>query len=146
MRDVEERTRKKTPVEELLDDVESYIEDWFQAKLPFAFHGRVRWTPPTDVYETADEFHVTMAIPGIEPEDVKVEFERAMLSVRGIRREAACDNARYHKMEIPIGPFERRVRINRPVRADDIGVSYRCGLLRIVLPKSQTEPRDVPID
>lgn len=141
-----ERFRKKTSVEELLDDVESYIEDWFQAKLPFAFSGRVRWIPPTDVYETDTEFHVTLAVPDIRPENVRVEFERDTLVVRGIRNESCRERRRYHKMEIPIGAFERRIRLGRPVRADEIRVRYEGGLLRVVLPKAETVPGEIPID
>lgn len=143
---MEERTRKKTPVEELLDDVESYIEDWFQAKLPFAFHGRVRWTPPTDVYETEAAYHITMSVPGLDTGDCKVEFEQGTLIVRGVRREPCEGTRRYLKMEIPVGPFERRIRMGRAVEIDEIRVDYEDGLLRIELPKAEPVRRDVPID
>jgi len=144
---VDERARKKTPVEDLLDDVESYIEDWFQAKLPFSFSGRVRWTPPTDVYETEDEFAITLAVPGIEPADVRVELDVDTLVVRGVRREACGERRRYHKMEIPVGPFERRIRLGRALRAGDVRVRYDGGLLRIVVPKSPAAAaREIPID
>lgn len=141
-----DRARKRSPVEELLEDVESYVQELFQSKLPFAYHGRVRWTPPTDVYETEEEFHVVMAVPGLERDDVKVEFERDTLRVRGCRPEPAGEKRDYYKMEIPVGPFERRVRIGRAVRAEDIRVLYEDGVLRIALPKSRTGPVEVPID
>lgn len=144
-RSVKDPTAKKTPVEELLDDVESYIEDWFQAKLPFAFTGRVRWTPPTDVFETETEFRITLSIPGIRVEDARVDLHRDTLIVRGIRREACGERRHYHKMEIPVGPFERRIRLSRPIRPDDIAVRYEDGLLRIVVPKAATSARDIPI-
>lgn len=141
-----DRARRKSPVEELLDDVESYVEELFQSKLPFTYHGRVRWTPPTDVYETEEEFHVTMAVPGLKKDDVTVEFERDTLKVRGLRPELAGGTCHYYKMEIPVGPFERRVRIGRPIRSDAIRVRYEDGMLRISLPKSGTGPVEVPID
>jgi HSP20 family protein len=139
-----DKTREKTPVEDLLADIDSYIHDWFQAKLPFTFQGGVRWTPPTDVYETEDAVHVTMAIPGIRPEDMSVHFEHDTLLVRGIRRERCGDSRRYHKMEIPVGAFSRRLRVARTVNADGIKVAYSEGMLQVTLPKSH--PRvDVPI-
>lgn len=143
---MEEKTRQKTPVEEILDDVESYIEDWFQAKLPFAFHGRVRWTPPTDVYETEDEIHVVLASPGMSTDDFQVEFERDTLDIRGVRRETAGKKRHYHKMELPVGPFQRRIRVARPIRADEIRVRYENGLLHVRLPKGEGGSKDIPID
>jgi HSP20 family protein len=130
-----DKTREKTPVEELLADIDSYIHDWFQAKLPFTFQGGVRWTPPTDVFETEDAVHVTMAIPGIRPEDMSVHFEHDTLLVRGVRRERCGDSRRYHKMEIPVGAFSRRLRVARQVDADGIKVAYTDGMLRVTLPK-----------
>ncbi|MBW3661283.1 MAG: Hsp20/alpha crystallin family protein [Gemmatimonadetes bacterium] len=141
-----DRTRKRSPVEELLDDVESYVEELFQSKLPFAYHGRVRWTPPTDVYETEEEFHVVMAVPGSKKDELKVEFERDTLRVRGMRHEPAGEKRHYYKMEIPVGPFERRVRLGRGIRSDEIRVRYEEGLLRISLPKARPGSVEVPID
>ena len=143
-----EKPREKTPVEELLADIDSYIHDWFQAKLPFTFQGGqggVRWVPPTDVYETEDALHVTMAIPGIRLEDMSVRFEHDVLVVRGVRREGCADARHYHKMEIPAGSFSRRLRVARPVKGDAIEVAYQDGMLRITLPKARAPRVDVAI-
>lgn len=141
-----EKTREKNPVEELLADVEAYIGDWFQTKLPFSFRGGLAWTPATDVYETEGEYRVTMAVPGMRVEDFSVQFDRDILRVRGIRHEPCSDKRHYHKMEIPVGPFERSVRLSCPVRVEDIAVTYRDGLLGIALPKTRSERIDVSID
>src|SRR5688500_6023752 len=141
-----DKSDDRTSVEEFLADVESYIDEWFRAKLPFAFHGGMRWSPPTDVFEDENEIRVTMAIPGIRVEDISVGFERATLTVRGVRREPCSSRRRYHTMEIPVGPFGRRVRILRPIEEDAIKVRYTEGLLRISLPKAASEQLDVPID
>lgn len=141
-----DKTREKTPVEELLADIDSYIHDWFQAKLPFTFQGGVRWTPSTDVYETEEAVHVTMAIPGIRAQDMSVQFEHDTLHVRGMRSEPCDDSRHYHKMEIPAGAFSRRLRIARPIDADAVEVSYADGMLRVTLPKARGGRVDVPID
>lgn len=140
-----DKTRDKTPVEELLADIDSYIHDWFHAKLPFAFQSGARWTPATDVFETENALTVTMAVPGIRAEDLSVRFDQGILHVRGIRREGCADGRRYLKMEIPAGPFSRRLRVGRPVDADEIEVSYRDGMLRVTLPKLRPARMDVPI-
>ncbi|MDX1622413.1 MAG: Hsp20/alpha crystallin family protein [Gemmatimonadota bacterium] len=133
-------------MEELLDDVEGYIDDWFQAKLPFAFQGRIRWTPPTDVYETEEAIHVVLAIPGLDTDDCKVEFESDTLTIQGVRRETAGGKRHYHKMELPVGPFRRRIRIVRPIDSESVRVRYEDGLLRVRLPKAERGSREIPID
>lgn len=141
-----EKTHEKSPVEELLADIDTYIQDWFQAKLPFSFRGGVRWAPPTDVYETEEALHVTMAVPGVRLEDISVRFERDVLHVLGVRREQCGDVRRYQKMEIPAGPFSRRLQVARPVDAGGIEVSYDDGMLRITLPKVRGARVEIPID
>jgi HSP20 family protein len=91
-----------------------------------------------------DDYRVTMALPGMSTEDIEVHFERDTLRVRGVRRERRGDPRNYFKMEIPVGPFERRIRLPRSIRADEIAVNYDNGLLRITVPK--VSPVDVPIE
>ncbi|MFN2421518.1 MAG: Hsp20/alpha crystallin family protein [Gemmatimonadota bacterium] len=143
---MKDESRDRTSVEDLLADVEAYIDEWFRGKLPFTFARDVRWTPPTDVYETETDIRVTMAVPGIRVENVAIEFDRGVLTVRGERREACSDRRRYYTMEIPVGSFGRRVRISRPVDPDGIKVTYTDGLLRVTLPKVRSDRLDVPID
>lgn len=135
---------KKSGVEELVADVEAYIDEWFQAKLPFNFQGGVRWTPSTDVFETDADYQIIMALPGLKTEDIQVQLDDDVLRVRGARGEVCEARGRYIKMEIPVGSFERRVRLPRSIRADEIAVRYEDGLLRVTVPKAA--PVDVPIE
>lgn len=139
-------TKTKGAVEDLLADVEQVLDEFFHGRLPFGFRGEVRWTPPTDVYETEEEILVTIALPGLRREDISVSFDRGTLAVLGVRHETCSGKRRYHKMEIPVGPFARRFRVLRPIQSDEIRVTYEDGLLRIVLPKEPPSQVDVPID
>jgi HSP20 family protein len=136
----------RTAVEEFLADVETYIDEWFRAKLPFNFTGGIRWTPPTDVYETETDVRVTMDVPGIRVEDLGVQFNLGTLTVQGLRREPCSDRRRYYTMEIAVGRFARRIRISRPIDPKNIRVNYVDGLLTITLPKLRPDRLDVPID
>jgi HSP20 family protein len=139
-------TKTKGVVEDLLADVEQYIDEFFHGRLPFGFRGEVCWTPPTDVYETEEEILVTVALPGLRREDISVSFDGGTLAVLGVRREECSGKRRYHKMEIPVGPFARRFRVLRPIQSGKLRVNYEDGLLRIVLPKESLSRVDVPID
>ena len=70
------------------------------------------WEPPVDVLETEREVLVFMALPGVEPERVEAAIDGADLVVAGSRvLPAALRTAVIHRLELPQGRFERRVRL-----------------------------------
>ncbi|CAN5681528.1 N/A [soil metagenome] len=106
------------------------------------------WRPETDLYETADTYHVVLDLAGVDPEHLAVEMEGEVLTIRGVRMEGSRAGRRYHAMEIAAGPFERRVRVARPVELSGISASYQRGILEVRLPKAEERPagrRRVPI-
>ena len=65
-----------------------------------------------DVLETESDVQVLMALPGVDPERVEAAIEGADLVVAGIRvLPAALRTAIIHRLELPQGRFERRVRL-----------------------------------
>ncbi len=72
----------------------------------------VNWEPPVDVFESEQELTIVAALPGVEPQDIELAVERGVLLVAGVRRMPACAHrAAIHRMEIPHGRFERRIRL-----------------------------------
>jgi HSP20 family protein len=70
------------------------------------------WEPPVDVLETEHEVLVLMALPGVDPEQVETAIDGADLLVAGARvLPAALRTAVIHRLELPQGRFERRVRL-----------------------------------
>jgi len=70
------------------------------------------WEPPVDVLETEREVLVLMALPGVDPERVEAAIDGADLVVAGSRvLPAALRTAVIHRLELPQGRFERRVRL-----------------------------------
>jgi len=73
---------------------------------------RMAWEPPVDVLETEREVLVFMALPGVEQERVEAAIEGSDLVVGGSRvLPAALRTAIIHRLELPQGRFERRVRL-----------------------------------
>ncbi len=83
---------------------------------------RVTWEPPVDVFRTATELWVLVALPGVEAGAVEVGLEGGTLVVAGQRQlPEAFRSAHVHRLEIPYGRFERRIplpvgRYEGPVR------------------------------
>jgi HSP20 family molecular chaperone IbpA len=70
------------------------------------------WEPPTDILETDIEVLVLVALPGVNPDNVEAVIEDKDLLVTGTRvLPAALRTAVIHRLEIPQGRFERRIRL-----------------------------------
>ena len=70
------------------------------------------WEPPLDIYETEAELWIIAALPGVELPDLDVSVEGNVLFIAGQRRlPAAARGASIHRLEIPHGRFERRIRL-----------------------------------
>ena len=72
----------------------------------------VNWEPPVDVFETEQELTIVAALPGVEPQEIEIAIQQGMLRVAGVRQLPACvHGAAIHRMELPQGRFERRIRL-----------------------------------
>jgi HSP20 family protein len=93
------------------------------------------WSPPTDVYETEDNYVIKVEIAGMRDEDFEVAFENNHLMISGYRSDLNERRA-YHQMEIRFGRFELAVEVPTTVDMEKATAEYKDGFLLIVLPKS----------
>jgi len=90
-----------------------------------------------DVVEAKDKWLLTMDLPGLSQNDIKVEVNDDMLTLSGERRaEQRQESDRYHRFERAYGSFQRSWRVPRNVKQDAISASYDNGVLRVTLPKA----------
>jgi len=76
---------------------------------------RPQWQPPVDIYETRDAVWVITALPGVAAEHVLVEVRGNVLTIAGERRvPTPAQSGVLHRLEIPHGRFERRLRMPFP--------------------------------
>jgi len=70
------------------------------------------WEPPVDMIETERDVLVLVALPGVDPDRVEAAIDGADLVVAGSRvLPAELRTAVIHRLELPQGRFERRVRL-----------------------------------
>jgi len=97
---------------------------------------RPSWEPPVDVFESSEELWVIVALPGVDPESVRVELAGNMLVVGGERPlPPNFRSAQVHRLEIPHGRFERRVGLP-PAGYDVAGQELLHGCLFLTLKKT----------
>lgn len=108
---------------------------------------RCVYEPAADVREDENEYCIVMDLPGVEPGDIEVRFEKGRLAVRGKvqpRREAGT---RYHVREYGVGDYAREFRLTSSVDADGIAAEMQDGRLTLHLPKaSAAKPRTIPVN
>jgi HSP20 family protein len=70
------------------------------------------WEPPVDMLETEHEVLVLVALPGVNPDRVEAAIDGGDLVVAGMRvLPSELRTAVIHRLELPQGWFERRVRL-----------------------------------
>jgi len=115
----------------LLDRAESLHREFFR----IGGEAGPSWEPPADVYETEREVLIEIALPGVDPDGVKIAFGSGILMVSGERRLPAIPGpAVIRRMELPHGRFERRIRLDAG-RYELTKQALADGCLRLVLRK-----------
>jgi len=108
-----------------------------------SWHARSNiWSPPTDVYETEENYMIKVEIAGMRDEDFDVALENNILMIRGHRSDFNERRA-YHQMEIRFGRFELAVEIPVTVDMEKAAAEYKDGFLMIMLPKAKTKQDEV---
>lgn len=97
-----------------------------------------------DVAETPAEVIVTVDVPGIPKEDLKVEVKDGILTVGGDRRvsseeEQQGDGYQYRMRERSYGSFQRSMKLPDNVDASRISAEHEEGILTIRMPKIAKE-------
>jgi len=103
-----------------------------------ASHGRTpSWEPPVNVVETDESLWVISALPGVGVDRVNVRLEGRELVIAGERPlPRCCSEGELKIWEIPLGRFERRLRLVGSEKPLSLGeMSLQDGLLIIKLRK-----------
>ena len=94
----------------MLDEADRVHRQFFQLGSPGS--RRPSWEPPVDIFETATELWVQVALPGVPAERIQVVVEKRRLVVSGDSPlPEAFRKAAVHRLEIPHGRFERGVEL-----------------------------------
>ena len=103
--------------------------------------------PAMDVIESDKDLTIRVDLPGLKPDDVKVEVEDNTLTVSGeVGDTVEKEGDRYHYRERSYGAFQRSVRLPGTVDTDKVDATFENGVLNIVLPKlPQAQPKQIAV-
>ena len=105
------------------------------------------WMPPVDIAEDNDRILLTTELPGFKEDQIEIQMEGGMLTLRGERKfEEEKDGRNYHRVERAYGQFVRSFTLPSNVNREAIKANFSDGLLQIELPKrEESKPRQIRI-
>ena len=97
------------------------------------------WTPPVDLYETAEDYVLTAELPGLTRDQIDIHAEERRIVIRGARsadpgRDIPCEQ--YHRVERGHGRFSRAFSLPEIIDIDAITADLKDGILTISIPKA----------
>lgn len=107
----------------------------------------VHWHPRADVREMKENFVLTFELPGVNKDDIHIQYEDGQLKVEGERKQDETpEGTRSLREERRFGKFSRVFKVNAKVQGDQIDAEFKDGLLTITLPKAEEiKPKDIKI-
>ncbi|MGL4629794.1 MAG: Hsp20/alpha crystallin family protein [Leadbetterella sp.] len=106
--------------------------------------------PSANILEHEDEFQISLAAPGYQKEDFKVEITEKTLKI-SVQKEQNEEESVGKKLrqEYSFQNFTRTFRLPNTVDTSNIAAQYNQGLLTLVIPKREEakpkEPRVLEI-
>ena len=131
----------------LREEMDKMFEDFF-GKTDFPSIGDGAWIPPIDVQQTKKDVIVMMDIPAIDPREISISIMEDRITIKGERkREEEVKEVDYYRSERVYGSFQRIIQLPAEVVGDKAKASYKDGVLKITIPKSQKAvPKEVKVE
>ena len=104
--------------------------------------------PPADLLVDDEGVTVYMDVPGIRGEDLDIELENDILSIRGDRPFPYEDrgDAAIRRIERGFGSFERTLRVPQGLDPDAVQAALSNGVLELRIPQPESlKPHRIPI-
>lgn len=96
------------------------------------------WREPlADVWETDDAVYVTLELPGVNKDDIKLDITENQVEVKvDLQKEKKEEKEGYRRFERQYRGFYRLIALPTEVVPEKAEASYKNGVLEIKLPKA----------
>ena len=93
---------------------------------------------PVDIKDTPEAVLVKAELPGMNKEDIKVNFKDNILVFKAERKqENKAEGANYLRIERNYGTFIRSFSVDVPIKKEEIKARFQDGVLEVILPKAE---------
>jgi HSP20 family protein len=111
--------------------------------------GESLWSPAIEVREGDGQLKVHADLPGLKPEDVRVEVTNDQLIIQGERKhEQEEKNKGVYRSERHYGQFYRAIPLPEGAKAEQAKAQFKNGVLEIAIPapEQKSNRREIPIE
>ena len=138
------RWNPATTVPTLQDRINRLFDDMFpETQEDF---GLMDWRPTVDTYEKEDAIVFKAELPGVKKEDVDIDINNNVLTIKGERHYEDVKDEEYYRRERFHGKFQRAFTLPDNVDTSNIDASYNEGVLEVTVPKTEeTQTKKIEI-
>jgi len=96
--------------------------------------------PAVNIREDEQNYSLELAVPGIDKKDLKIDINEDVLTISSETKNVNEEEKDgYKRKEFSFSSFCRSFYIPENVNRDNIGASYKDGILTVELPKQEEE-------
>jgi HSP20 family protein len=122
---------------DLFDEMDRFFEDWGRMT-PVRIDQEHRFDPAWEVAETDEHYLMSVDLPGMKKEDIKIEMSDNVLTVSGERKRGNSEKTqKVQRYEKVYGFFKRSFTLPHAIDASKVEARYEDGVLELYLPKTQ---------
>ena len=108
--------------------------------------GRNGNLPEANMVETDKAIEVTVELPGMKPEEVKLEIRDGTLLITGEKKEEREEKGKtFHRVERRAGMFRRAFALPVEVIEEKVDAKFVEGVLEFALPKAEKLTKRIEI-
>ena len=135
------------PLADFRREMDSFFEDLFSPTLRTQRETNHAWTPACEVAEEEGHYMLTVEMPGIAKDDIKIEMADNIVTISGERhmenkkRETGAwfGERRY-------GKFQRSFTLPAGIDSVKVEANYQDGVLQLWVPKVESaKPRQIKV-
>jgi HSP20 family protein len=134
--------RSVDPFQELHREMNRLFDDFLTGSPTNESQRALIAAPKLDIRESEHELTICAELPGVKPNEVDVQLDGDVLTIRGEKRnEAQHDKGGYHVMERSFGQFHRALQLPFTPNPDQVAANFDNGVLNIRIPKAGEQER-----
>ncbi len=124
--------------ERMTREMDRFWDSFLERRPATRIEDEGEFLPTLDLAETKNDIVVKAELPGLDPKDIDISLSNGVLTIKGEKKQEREEKEEnYHLLERSYGSFVRSVRLPGEIQSDKINASYKNGVLKVTLPKSE---------
>jgi HSP20 family protein len=139
-------------MQRLSDEMDQLFESFFHGRPLARSRGQSRlqnlWAPEVEVHDEGNQLRVSVDLPGVSKDNVKVDVREGMLTIEGERREERAEGGEqqgFRRSERRYGSFYRGIPLPEGADAEKAEARMKEGVLEITVPVTPKQTRRLEI-